>query len=69
MRQRDHLIPPLVVVTCGQIGRDLGRISEMREFLVAVVAAIVIAGIAAVALNSAQRDAEIAYHSTTGVRI
>jgi hypothetical protein len=39
------------------------------EFLVAVVAAIVIAGIAAVALNSAQRDAEIAYHSTTGVRI
>jgi hypothetical protein len=41
----------------------------MREFLVAVAAAVVIAVVAAVALNSAQRDAQVAYHSTTGVRI
>jgi hypothetical protein len=41
----------------------------MREFLVAVAAAIVIAVIGYFALASAQRDAEVAYHSTTGVRI
>jgi hypothetical protein len=41
----------------------------MRAFLIAVVAAIVIAVIGAVALNSAHHGAEIAYHSTTGVRI
>ena len=41
----------------------------MREFLIAVVAAIVIAVIGAVALNSAQHSADVAYHSTTGVRI
>jgi hypothetical protein len=41
----------------------------MREFLIAVAAAIVIAVIGAVALNSAQNGADVAYHSTTGVRI
>jgi hypothetical protein len=41
----------------------------MREFAVAVLAALVIAVIGAVALNSAQRGADIAYHSPTGVRI
>ena len=41
----------------------------MRAFLAAVVAAIVIAAIGALALNSAQHSAEVAYHSSTGVRI
>jgi hypothetical protein len=41
----------------------------MREFLVAVVVAAVIAVIGFFALDSAQRGADMAYHSTTGVRI
>jgi hypothetical protein len=41
----------------------------MRAFAIAVIAAIVIAAIGAVALNSAQRSAEVVFHSPTGVRI
>jgi hypothetical protein len=41
----------------------------MRAFLIAVAAAVVIAVIGFFALNAAQRGAEVAYHSTTGVRI
>jgi hypothetical protein len=69
MRQRDHLILPLVVVTCAQIDWEFGEDIEMRAFVVAVAVALVIAVIGAVALNSAQRSADIAYHSPTGVRI
>jgi hypothetical protein len=63
------LIPPFVVVTCRKIDQKSGRTSGMRAFLIAVAAAIVIAVIGAVALNSAQHSADVAYHSTTGVRI
>jgi hypothetical protein len=41
----------------------------MREFLVAVAAAIVIAVVGFFALDAAQRSAETQYHSTTGVRM
>ena len=69
MRQRDHLIPPLVVVTLRQFRWKFGEDIEMREFLVAVVAAVVIAVVAVVGLNSMQQDVEMAYHSSTGTRI
>jgi hypothetical protein len=41
----------------------------MKAFWIAITAAIVIAIIGAVGLNSVQTDAEMAYHSPSGVRI
>ena len=69
MRPHDHLILRVVVVTYGQSAGNLGREIGMREFLVAVAAAIVIAVVGFFALDAAQRSAETQYHSTTGVRM
>lgn len=41
----------------------------MKAFVVAVVASLVIAIVGGVALTYFQKDAEMAYHSSTGVRI
>lgn len=40
----------------------------MRSFVAAVIAAVVLAGVAALVLNSVQKPAEVAY-ATSGARI